>query len=110
MITVDRDLEYLRSLLQELIKLPKETEWVEFKQNNADPQSMGEYISALANSAALLGKQSAYLVWGVDNATHTVTGTNFTPSNTRHKQQELESWLLQKITPKNTMLIRCNPE
>ncbi len=99
-MTVDRDLEYLRSLLQELIKLPKETEWVEFKQNNADPQAIGEYISALANSAALLGKQSAYLVWGVDNNTHEITGTGFKPSNTRHKQQELESWLLQKITPK----------
>ncbi len=44
--------EQLTSLLRELCKLSKETEWVEFKHNNADPQRVGEYISALANSAA----------------------------------------------------------
>jgi len=99
-MTVERSLEYLQSLLRELGKLPKETEWVEFKHNNADPQSVGEYISALANAAALVGKQSAYLVWGVDNDSHEVLGTTFKPSNARHKQQELESWLLQKTAPK----------
>jgi len=92
--------EQLVSLLQELCRLPKETEWVEFKHNNDDPQPMGEYISALANSAALLGKQSAYLVWGVSDAGHAQVGTSFFPSKARHKQQELESWLLQKISPK----------
>ena len=92
--------EQLASLLRELSKLPKEAEWVEFKHNNDDPQMIGEYISALANSAALLGKQSAYVVWGVADEDHELLGTNFKPSTTRHKQQELENWLLQKITPK----------
>jgi len=55
--------EQFPRLLQELSRLPKETEWIEFKHNNDDPQMIGEYISALANSAALLGKQSAYVVW-----------------------------------------------
>lgn len=99
-MTVDRPLDYLQSLLRELVKLPQETEWVEFKHNNADPQEVGEYISALANAAALLGKQSAYMVWGIDNESHAVIGTRFSPSTARHKQQELESWLLQKMTPK----------
>lgn len=96
---VELSLEYLRSLFRELSHLPAETEWVEFKQN-ADMLMIGEYISALANSAALLGKQNAYLVYGVDNATHQVTGTTFKPSIERYKQQELESWLLQKLSPK----------
>ena len=52
-MTTDRSPEYLASLVRELSKLPDETEWVEFKQNNADPQEIGEYLSALANSAAL---------------------------------------------------------
>ncbi|MBL3529712.1 MAG: putative DNA binding domain-containing protein [gamma proteobacterium endosymbiont of Lamellibrachia anaximandri] len=90
----------LTSLLHELCKLPQETEWVEFKHNNADPQRLGEYISALANSAALLGKQSAYLVWGVANDDHACIGTTFNPVTARHKQQVLESWLLQKLQPK----------
>lgn len=99
-MTLERSREYLLSLLRELLSLPNETGWVEFKRNNADPQQVGEYISALANSAALLGKQSAYLVWGIDNDSHEVIGTRFSPSTARHKQQELESWLLQKTAPK----------
>ena len=42
----------LRALVNRLRALPKENEWVEFKVNNSDPQEVGEYISALANSAA----------------------------------------------------------
>ena len=99
-MTVERDLAYLQSLLKELCSLPQETEWVEFKQDNDDAPMIGEYISALANSAALLGKQYGYVVWGVENDTHQVTGTSFKPSAARHKQQELESWLLQKTAPK----------
>lgn len=60
-----RSVEYLQSLVRELAKLPDETEWVEFKCNNKQPQMIGEYISALSNSAAL-ANDKAYLVWGVD--------------------------------------------
>jgi predicted HTH transcriptional regulator len=82
--------------LRELCRLTNETEWVEFKGDNDDAPMIGEYISALANSAALLGKQSGYVVWGVDDETMSVAGTTFKPSTTKYKQQELESWLLQK--------------
>lgn len=99
-MTLERTLEYLHSLLKELLSLPQETEWVEFKHNNDDPVMIGEYISALANSAALYGKKTAYVVWGVNDEDHTALGTTFKPTTTRYKQQELESWLLQKITPK----------
>ena len=99
-MTIERSLEYLRSLLKELSSLPNETEWVEFKHNNDDAPLIGEYISALANSAALFGKKSAYIVWGIDNDTHDVIGTSFKPSVMKYKQQELENWLLQKLSPK----------
>lgn len=99
-MTVARTKEYLTGLLKELLKLPKETEWVEFKHDNKNPELIGEYISALGNSAALLGKQCGYMVWGVENESHKVLGTTFNPKSMKHKQQELESWLLQKITPK----------
>lgn len=97
---INQTLEQLLSLLRELCRLPNETEWVEFKHNNDDPEMIGEYISALSNSAALVGKQSAYVVWGVNDASHDVIGTQFKPSIAKHKQQELESWLLQKTAPK----------
>jgi hypothetical protein len=54
-MNADRNEAYLAGLLHELRKLPNETEWVEFKANYADPQEIGEYISALSNAAALCG-------------------------------------------------------
>lgn len=99
-MTVDRSTEYLLGLLQELRKLPRETEWVEFKHNNDNPEEIGEYLSALANIAALMGKVHAYLIWGVDNDTHGVIGTTFDPVGTKIGSEELESWLLRLLKPK----------
>ncbi len=96
---VDMTSQQLRGLLKELCSLPAETEWAEFKRN-ADVEKIGEYISALSNSAALIGKQSAYMVFGVDDTSHQVVGTTFKPSQQKHKQQEVENWLLQKLQPK----------
>lgn len=99
-MTVDRSTEYLLSLLNELRKLPKETEWVEFKHNNDDPDDIGEYLSALANGAALMGKVRAYLIWGVDNDSHEIIGTTFDPTTAKVGNEELESWLLRLLKPK----------
>jgi predicted HTH transcriptional regulator len=92
--------EYLAGLLHELRQLPNETEWVEFKQNNDKPDEIGEYISALANSAALCGKVTAYLVWGVEDSTRDVVGTSVRPGSSRAGGEELESWLLRLLSPK----------
>lgn len=46
-------MENLDRLVNELRKLPNETQWVEFKHNNYDPAMIGADISALANSAAI---------------------------------------------------------
>lgn len=89
-----------RSLLEELRKLSKETEWAEFKKDNADPQSIGEYISALSNSAALEEKTYAFLVWGLDDSTHEIVGTTFDPKHKKIGNEELESWLLKLLEPK----------
>ena len=64
-MTAERSNRYLLSLFHELRKIPHETEWVEFKHNNDNPDEIGEYLSALANSAALLGKvmRTWYGVW-----------------------------------------------
>jgi ATP-dependent DNA helicase RecG len=95
-----RDEAYWHSLVHELVSLPAETGWVEFKHNNSDPQALGEYISALANSAALDGKAKAYLLWGVDDASHALVGTDFDPARKRIGAEELESWLLRQLEPK----------
>lgn len=92
--------EYWISLLHELCRLPNETEWIEFKRNDAEPRDVGEYLSALANAAALHGKSSAYLLWGIDDATHAVVGTTFAPERAKVGNEELVNWLLRLLTPK----------
>jgi len=96
----DRTQSHLEDLVQELCKLPKENGWVEFKTNWNDPKSIGEYISALSNSAALCGKANAYLVWGVEDETHNIVGTEFRPSQEKRGNEELENWLLRLLDPK----------
>ncbi len=80
-------------LIKELIKLPKETEWVEFKHNNAEPHMIGEDISALANSAALIDRSHAYMIWGVEDDTHRIVGTKVKLRQAKRGNQELENWL-----------------
>ena len=91
--------DYLLGLVCELRKLPHETEWVEFKVNNSDPQAIGEYISALANTAALHGQSQAYMLWGIQDRTHAVIGTRFSPATEKKGNEPLETWLLRLLEP-----------
>jgi ATP-dependent DNA helicase RecG len=92
--------DYYRGLVAELRKLPAETPWVEFKENNASPDEIGEYLSALSNAAALDGRANGYLVWGVRNGTHEVVGTTFRPGQTKKGGEDLDSWLLRLMAPR----------
>jgi len=66
-------------LLDELRSLPSENEWLEFKkaQNDFHFDEIGKYFSALSNEANLKGKASAWLIFGVDDKTHSITGTQY---------------------------------
>ena len=86
-------MENLDKLIVELCKLPNETQWVEFKHNNYYPDMIGQDISALANSAALHEKSCAYMLWGVDDTSHEIVGTEFNLQTVKKGQQELENWL-----------------
>ena len=99
-MTLERPAEYLVSLVRELCKVTGESEWVEFKVNVREPEEVGEYISALANSAALVGKAFAYVVWGISDRDHSVVGTSFDPSVARVGNEALENWLLRLLEPR----------
>jgi ATP-dependent DNA helicase RecG len=91
----------LQAKLDELRSLPGETEWVEFKHNNEDPQAVGEYISALSNAAALHRQTHGYIVWGIENDTHNVLGTTFRPHKKKGKgNEDLEPWLARQLSPR----------
>jgi len=100
MIMTEHDKKYYRSLIDELRKLPKETEWAEFKVNNFAPNEIGEYLSTLSNSGALHEKETAYLLYGVHDETHEIVGTKFKPKEAKVGNEELENWLLTQLTPR----------
>lgn len=66
--------------LDELLALGREAEWVERKRaaNNFDFDDLGKYFSALSNEANLHGKDSGWLLFGVDN-NGSIFGTNYRP-------------------------------
>ena len=88
--------EYYISLIERLRQLANtETEWLEYKENNCDPQLMGEYISALSNSATICNKEKAYMLWGINDETHEIEGTTFSPKKMKRGNQEIENWLIR---------------
>jgi predicted HTH transcriptional regulator len=92
--------EEFEVLIEELRALPQESEWVEFKVNNSKPDEIGEYISALSNSACLENKEFGYLVYGIEDNKHSLVGTDFKPKAKKIGNQELENWLATQLEPK----------
>ena len=60
----------INSIIEECRLQGNELPWIEFKENNCDPQMIGEYISALSNTATLFGRSNAFLIWGVSDDSH----------------------------------------
>lgn len=90
----------LIALLDRLRALPDETPWVEFKRDRYEPQEIGEYLSALANSARLENELRGYLVFGIDDTTHNVVGTSLNPVREKGKgNQALLLWLMSGLEP-----------
>jgi ATP-dependent DNA helicase RecG len=87
-------------LLLSLIALPRETEWLEFKQNRFSAEEFGRYVSALANAAILHDQPYGYLIYGIENETHAVVGTSV-----RLKEEKIgptepfEVWLAKLLHP-----------
>lgn len=99
-MTTNRNRDYLLDLIRELRNLPHETEWVEFKVNHHEPKTIGEYVSALSNAGALHDKTHGYILWGVEDGTHDIVGTDFFPAVAKKGSEPLETWLLQLLKPR----------
>lgn len=88
----------MSQLLNELCSYPTEREWFEFKENWYAKDQLGQYISALSNSAVIEGRQNAYFVWGVNNETHDIVGTKFDP-NCDVNNEPLKHYLSRQLEP-----------
>lgn len=63
-------------IIANLLNLNDEYEWLDFKENWFNKDEIGEYISAVANGACLCGKEYGYILWGVEDNSRNVVGTN----------------------------------
>ena len=91
-------MENIDRLVKELCKLPNETEWVEFKHNNWSPEMLGQDIAALANSAVLTEHDHAYMIWGVNDTSHEIIGTDIRLKCLKKGNEEIENWLRHQLS------------
>lgn len=89
-----------KKLIDALITKPHETEWLEFKHNFHTKEEIGQRISALSNSAFLANMPFGYIVFGVNDETHEVLGTNLYGKQKMVGNEELESWLSTRLNPR----------
>ena len=96
MSPLSRDQQLLSRLCAERQELP----WLEFKENLREPREIGEYISALSNSAVLSGVTHGYLVWGVRDGDHGIVGTRFEHEIAKGAgNEDLLPWLTRLLSP-----------
>ena len=98
-------MEEFKAIIADIQASPRECEWVEIKENNYNPQLIGEYISALSNGAAYMGQSKGYLVFGITDDTHEIKGTDYDPHVEKIGNQELENWLATQLSPRIDFVI-----
>ena len=84
--------------LRELIS-QSESEILEFKVNNDDSERIGKYVSALANSSAMLSRQFSYMIWGISDDKK-IIGTTFYPQEKKVRGEPFISWLERNLEPR----------
>ncbi len=96
----------LAALVRALCREPHESEWLEFKENQAHPETIGQNVSGLANFAVIADRPRAWIVWGVRNHDHRIVGTSFDPFVARKGAESLETWLHSQLRPRPGMRFR----
>lgn len=93
------NINMIEAIIQEARNNMYELPWIEFKENNSNPQKIGEYVSALSNTAALYNQEHAFLIWGINDVSHEIVGTSFDPAKTKIGNQDLSLWVSTQLQP-----------
>lgn len=93
------DTNSINDIINNARKNVVEMPWIEFKVNNCNANEIGEYVSALSNTAALFNQEHALMIWGIDDKTHEVIGTSFNPSTEKVGNQGLDLWISTQLEP-----------
>jgi predicted HTH transcriptional regulator len=95
MAMMERDV----ALVDDLRRARSEDACVEFKHNNDDPDMIGKLVSALSNGARAIGREVAYILWGIEDGTGRVVGTTFAPDGKTVGGQAFVFRLSQLLKP-----------
>ena len=93
----------LKNMLDKLMSLPFEVEWLEFKEakKQFDFDDLGKYFSALSNEANLKGQECGWMVLGVTNKPpRRIVGTQYCP--TRIKLERLKQGISEHTNSRLT--------
>ena len=88
----------LNELINELCSYQYEKEWFEFKENFDNDNELGECISALSNAAAYVGRKYAYMVWGINDKSHEIVGTDFDFDQNANHGEPLKHFLERQLS------------
>lgn len=100
----EKDIKLFNSILEALRNQTNsnETSLIELKENNINPDEIGQSISAIANACILEKADSGFIIFGVEDSTLQEKGVNFDPFNLKASgQQDMEMHLRQ-------MLVACD--
>ena len=89
----------LFAIVEDLRRHTAEANWFEFKHNNNHHERMALTISGLSNGARLADRETAYMVWGIEDGSREVVSTNFGPDTATVGNQGLLMWLGQVLDP-----------
>ncbi len=94
-----QDIISLTYIVRGIVNDKVENPFIEFKENNADPDEIGEYISALSNMALLCDSPFGYLIWGVNDKTREFVGTKLSFKTWKKGGQEILAYWKNLLTP-----------
>ena len=91
--------ENIEGLIRRLLIVGHEADYLEFKKNfNKD--DVGERISGIANACAIADRETGYIIFGIDDKSLKIVGTDFCPDTEKFGNMPIQNWLYQFLEPK----------
>lgn len=87
-----------RNVLREIMN-QSEQEYIEYKENNDNPERIAKYVSALSNSAAIYNQKFGFMIYGVADENLSIVGTKFKPHSLKKGNENFVAWLERNIHP-----------
>jgi ATP-dependent DNA helicase RecG len=92
----------LRKTFEQLLALPAENEWLEFREakTSINFEEMGQYFSALSNEANLKSRPCGWLILGVRDKDRQIIGTRYRTARSEldKLKHEIANHTINRIT------------